>query len=103
MEQGHFNTGKQIINIPTGTKQAEHISIDPKLIVLSKSRIDSSMQNTFIGKITKMVEENDQVRVSVRAGEDFEAIVSHQSISELDLSIGVDIWLSFKSSSILVF
>lgn len=102
-DQSHFNTGKQTFNIPAGTKQANHIAIDPKLIVLSKSRFDSSMQNSFIGKISKLVEENGNVRVSVNAGEDFEVIVSHLALTDMGLSIGTDVWISFKSSSILVF
>ncbi|MCG8379121.1 MAG: ATP-binding cassette domain-containing protein [Proteobacteria bacterium] len=99
----HFNIGKKIITIPVVDEQVDHISIDPKQIVLSKTQLDSSMKNSFPGKITRLVEENGQVRVGVDAGENFEVIVSHQSLSDMNLSIGADVWISFKSSSILLF
>ena len=102
-ENNVFNTGKQQIIIPEGTKQAEHIAIDPKQIVLSKEKLDSSMQNSFSGKITGLVEENGQVKVSVDAGEAFQSIVTHKGLEKLGLSIGAEVWISFKSSSILVF
>jgi tungstate transport system ATP-binding protein len=98
-----FNTGKQVIIIPDGIEQVEHIAIDPKQIVLSKQKLDSSMQNSYPGKITGMVEEDGQVKVSVNTGENFQAIVTHKALEELGLSIGGDVWISFKSSSILVF
>ncbi|MCZ6804564.1 MAG: ABC transporter ATP-binding protein [Proteobacteria bacterium] len=99
----NFNTGKQLITIPDGIEQAEHIAIDPGQIVLSKQKLDSSMQNSFAGKITGMAEEDGQVTVSINAGEQIQAIISHKALEELALSIGSDVWISFKSSSILIF
>jgi len=98
-----FNTGKQIIIIPDGIKQGEHIAIDPKQIVLSNQKLDSSMQNSYPGKVIGMVEEDGQVKVSINTGENFQAIVTHKALEKLGLSIGGDVWISFKSSSILVF
>ena len=98
-----FNTGKLVVTVPKGTEVAEHIAIDPKQIVLSRKKLDSSMQNSYSGKITGMVEEAGAVKVTVESGEKFQAIVTHKSLQELDLSIGVEVWISFKSSSILVF
>ena len=101
--KNQFDTGKLPINITHATPSIEHIAIDPKLIVLSKERLDSSMQNSFPGKITRLTEENGQVRVIVDAGESFDVLVAHQSLSDMGLSIGTDVWISFKSSSILTF
>ncbi len=98
-----FNTGKQLIIIPEDIKNAEHIAIDPKQIVISRNKLDSSMQNSFQGKITGMAEDNGRVKVSIASGEEFQAIVTHKALEELSLSIGTEIWISFKSSSILVF
>lgn len=103
VSKNNFNTGKQIITIPDGIEQAEHIAIDPRQIVLSKQKLDSSMQNSFTGKITGMVEEDGQVKLSINTGEQIQAIISHKALEELALSIGSDVWISFKSSSILIF
>jgi len=98
-----FNTGKLLISIPDGTEQAEHIAIDPKQIVLSKDKLDSSMQNSFSGKITGMNEENGQIKLSINVGELIQSTITHKALKKLKLSIGSDVWISFKSSSILIF
>lgn len=98
-----FNTGKQLIIIPEGIDNAEHIAIDPKQIVISNSRLDSSMQNSFQGKITAMNEDNGGVKISIASDEEFQAIVTHKALEDLGLSMGTEVWISFKSSSILVF
>ena len=103
LKNNAFNTGKQLIIIPQDTHQAEHIAIDPKQIVISRNKLDSSMQNSFQGKITGMAEDNGQVKVSIASDEEFQAIVTHKALEELSLSIGAEVWISFKSSSILVF
>jgi tungstate transport system ATP-binding protein len=102
-EANIFNTGKISIAIPDGVNQAEHIAIDPKQIVISKQQINSSMQNSFSGKITGMKEEGGQIKLSMNAGENIQAIITHKALAELELSIGSDVWISFKSSSILIF
>jgi len=98
-----FNTGKQLIIIPEDTNHAEHIAIDPKQIVISLNKLDSSMQNSFQGKITGMAEDNGRVKVNIASDEVFQAIVTHKALEDMGLSIGADVWISFKSSSILVF
>ncbi len=98
-----FNTGKQLITIPDGIEQADHIAIDPRQIVLSKQKLDSSMQNSFSGKITGMAEEDGQVKISINTGEQIQAIITHKALEEMALSIGGEVWISFKSSSILIF
>tara|TARA_R110002096_G_scaffold105107_1_gene231380 strand:+ start:13454 stop:14449 length:996 start_codon:yes stop_codon:yes gene_type:complete len=98
-----FNTGKHLIVIPEDINHAEHIAIDPKQIVISRDKLDSSMQNSLQGKITGMTEDSGQVKVNIDANEEFQAVVTHKAIEELGLTIGAEVWISFKSSSILVF
>ena len=61
------------------------------------------MQNSFQGKVTGMAEVNGQVKVSIESDEEFQAIVTHKALEELSLTLGAEVWISFKSSSILVF
>lgn len=98
-----FNTGKLLINTPDGVEQAEQVAIDPKQIVISKQKLDSSMQNSFSGKVTGMNEENGLIKLSVNVGEQFQATITHKALEELNLSIGSEVWISFKSSSIVIF
>ena len=79
----------------------EQIAIDPKQVVLSTDKLDSSMQNSFSGCIRSMLEENGHIKVIIHAGEEFQVIITHQALQELGLFVGQNIWLSFKSSSII--
>lgn len=103
LEKLLFNTGMLSFNLPEGISQAEHIAIDPKQIVLSRQRLDSSMQNSFSGKVVSLTQTNGQIKISVDAGETFHAIVTHKALDTLALSLDTEVWVSFKSSSIVVF
>jgi tungstate transport system ATP-binding protein len=98
-----FNTGKILISIPDGTEQAEHVAIDPKQIVVSQEKLDSSMQNSFSGKITGMHEENGNIKLSINIEENIQVVITHKALEKLRLSIGSNVWISFKSSSVVVF
>jgi tungstate transport system ATP-binding protein len=98
-----FNTGTLSISTPDGIERAEHIAIDPKQIVISKEKLDSSMQNSFSGKIIGMNEEEGQIKLNINVGEQIQATITHKALKSMSLSIGCDVWISFKSSSLLIF
>ena len=103
LKNNTFNTNKLlIIMVPHNMDHVGHIAIDPKQIVISRNKLDSSMQNSFQGKIMRMIEDNGQVKLSVESKEEFQAIVTHKAIKDLNLSVGDSVWISFKSSSILL-
>ena len=98
-----FNTGKLAISIPEGVIKAEQIAIDPKQIVVSKEKLDSSMQNSFSGKIIGMNEENGKVKLNINVDEQVQVMITHKALEKLQLSIGSNVWISFKSSSVVIF
>jgi tungstate transport system ATP-binding protein len=97
-----FNTDKLSISIPDGVTQANQIAIDPKQIVVSKEKLDSSMQNSFLGKITGMNEDNGKLKLKINIDEEIQVIITYNAMENLQLSIGSDVWVSFKSSSIVL-
>ena len=98
-----FQVGSLLINLPDGIEQVEQIAIDPKQIVVSQKKLDSSMQNSFSGKIIGMNEEDGKIKLNVDIGENIHVIITHKALEDLKLSIGSDVWISFKSSSIVIF
>ena len=98
-----FNTASLVITIADGITEAEQIAIDPKQIVISNEELKSSMQNSFSGKITGMNEEEGNIKLNINIGEQIQAIITHKALQDLQLSIGSNVWVSFKSSSIVVF
>lgn len=98
-----FRFGNIVITMPEDTDGVRQIAIDPKQIVISKEQLDSSMQNSFSGKIIGMQEEDGKIKLNVDIGEEIQAIITHKALNKLSLSMGTDVWISFKSSSIVIF
>lgn len=98
-----FNTGKIGIVIPQNIEAGQHLAVDSKQLVLSKERLSSSMRNQFQGRVIAMTELEGQVRVSVDAGEIFQAIITHGALRDLAIHMGDEVWVSFKSSSLSLF
>jgi molybdopterin-binding protein len=61
------------------------------------------MRNNYRGRITLIAEEAATIRLNIDCGESFQAIISPESFSRLNLAIGNQIWLSFKSTAVTVF
>ena len=98
-----FNTGKQEIITLETIDNAEYVAIDPRQIVLSLEKLDSSMQNSFYGKITGMTESNNSVHLNVDIGEKIQTVITRKAFNELKLSLNMSVWVSFKSTSVMIF
>ena len=61
------------------------------------------MRNQYQGKVTAIADEQGKIRVSILAGELFQVLITPQSLKELDISLGVILWVNFKSNALLAF
>jgi tungstate transport system ATP-binding protein len=98
-----FDTGRIQIQLAGNHQHETHLAIEPAHIILSNSPLESSIRNSYRGRINALTEEQDQVRVSVDAGEKFEVLITQEALNQQDFNLGREIWLSFKSSSVQVF
>lgn len=98
-----FKTVNLDICVSEAVQQGDQIAIDPNQIVVSKEKLDSSMQNSFSGKITGMNEDQGNVKLVIDINELIQVTITHKALQQLQLSIGSVVWVSFKSSSIVVF
>lgn len=82
-----------------------HISIAPQEIILSHGEIVSSARNSFKGTIKRVRMEGQivWVNISVDEGVEFIALITEASSKKMELSVGSDIFLTFKSTSIAIF
>jgi len=99
----YFDTGRIQIMLKNHDQDYQHVSIDPHEIVLSREPLVSSMRNQYQGKVTAITDETDTIRVTLLAGESFQVLITFQSLKELDIAIGEQLWVNFKSNSILAF
>lgn len=100
---GIFDTGSLQIQIPTTIKSGMQIAIESTHLVISKDKLKSSMRNQFQGRVKSLQEVNGEIHVTVEAGESWHAIITHAALNELNINIGEQIYLSFKSSAVQVF
>ena len=100
-DRQQFDTGKLQVYVPENYRDARHIAMDGRQLVLSRKKLDSSMQNEFFGTISAIHDLQNQVQVSVQAGELLHAVISHAALRDLALLPGDEVWLYCKSSSVI--
>lgn len=96
-----FDTGKLKLYANPAQTDARHIAIDPREIIISRhADKDSSARNQLQGRLTQIAEEGSEVRLRIDCGEAFQVIISPQSLQQLKLQLGDNLWLSFKASAV---
>lgn len=103
MKYHYFYTRFLKILPTTVVDRATQISIDPRDIKLSRQSFDAGQHNQFQGQITAISQEHKLIKVSVNAGDIFQVLVTTQVIKLLNLQLGDQIWISFKSQSVVMF
>ena len=98
-----FDTGNIRVMLAGSCQNVQHISIAPDEIVLSRELLNSSMRNQFKGKVMAIADENGRIRIAISAGELFQVLITHQSLKALEITLGDQLWVSFKSTSIVAF
>ncbi len=99
-----FDTGRIQIHVAQEIEKMakEYISINPEDIIVSREHLLSSARNVFQGKITKIIEQNGTVHLEVKAKEAFRVQITKLSFHEMGLTLGTEVFLIFKASSVHV-
>ncbi len=98
-----FDTGKIKIILSTVNQRFQYVSIDPNKISLSVKSPTAEIKNQYHGRVTAMIDEQEQIRVSVLAGELFQVLLSIEQFKALDVSLSDQVWVAFQPSCISVF
>lgn len=103
VSQGSFDTGKINIVLPEDIVSGSYILVDPQELVLSLEPLQSSMRNSFQGRVVAIAEEHGREWVTVDAGERFHVQITRQSLEDLAVTLGSKIRVNFKSTAVRVF
>lgn len=99
-----FDTGRIKMEVVTqrsgGTAYA---AVDPRDVVVSLKPITSSARNSFQGTIFKIMDDGASVLLGISAGEDFTVKVTRDSLREMEITVGTNVYLTFKSTAVEVF
>ena len=78
------------------------VHVRPQDIILSKNWIETSARNQYRGLIVGIEEKNGIVMVSIDVGIVFRAQITRKSFDEMGLSLGREVNISFKASSVIL-
>ena len=91
------------IYVTTEKRGFIRVSIDPDSIIVSKERFQSSARNCFPGKVVALSVFNQLFSVVVDIGVRLTAHITKESFDKLGVTIGGDVFMTFKASSVVVF
>ena len=80
-----------------------YISIDPTDIILSYKPFQSSARNSFLGKTTKIIEQNHLVKLEIDIGIPLVAIITRESFFKMNFNLGSKVYLTFKASAVKLY
>ena len=98
-----FDTGKMKIEVVTDREGVVHAAVNPHDLIVSLQPISSSARNTYYGIISKIYDDGPSIRLSVDVGEAMKVKITKESFVEMKLSVGSNVYLTFKSTAVEIF
>ncbi len=88
------------IAVPTDARGPVSLMVRPEDILLSPTPFVSSARNCFRGRVVEATDSGRIIRVIVEVPPRFEVIVTRRSWEDLRLSVGQDVYVTFKASAV---
>jgi len=76
------------------------IFIRPEDIIVSKKPLESSARNTFNGRVTEISDLGSIIRLKIDTGKVFTVQITRSSFEKMQLNVGSEVFIAFKSSSV---
>ena len=91
------------VSVVTDLRGPAHAAVRPEDILISRAPLQSSARNSFRGRITEIVDRGMISYVRVNVPPEFICAVTRQSVAQMDLNAGMEVYISFKASAVHVF
>jgi tungstate transport system ATP-binding protein len=91
------------VEIAEQTQGETTIFVNPQDIILCQETPHSSARNAFRGKITEITDLGNLVKLKVDVGRVFSVQITKRSYNEMTLTLGSQVCIVFKASSVNVF
>jgi len=99
-----FDTGRMRMEVVSERRGSAYAVIDPRDILVSLSPLRSSARNSFYGIVSAISDNGSSgVRLGITAGEELTVKITKASLSEMKLTVGSKVCLTFKSTAVEVF
>jgi molybdopterin-binding protein len=80
-----------------------HASLRPEDIIVSHAPFPSSARNSFSGTITGVTDKGSTLLLTIKTPPDFVCLVTRNSFDAMELSVGKQIYITFKASAVNIF
>jgi tungstate transport system ATP-binding protein len=91
-----------VVTVQSGRTGPAHVAIDPSDMILSLSELDSSARNCLSGRVVRISVEDTIVKVYVDVGIEIVAVITEDSLRDLELRPGASVYATFKVTSVRV-
>jgi tungstate transport system ATP-binding protein len=91
------------LHVKHGEPGPVRISIDPERIEILHSEDHRSPANTFTGKLIQLTDENNRIRALLDVGTMLSVLISKGRLNDLNLQLGMTLWVCCPGESIEVF
>jgi molybdopterin-binding protein len=98
-----FECGDLRIQVQTLMRDSCQVSIPAEDILLSNEKLASSARNSIRGSVVDILPRGRLKEVVVDVGQRMVALVTQQSLAEMGLAKGVEVWVTFKTSAVHAF
>ncbi len=79
------------------------LMVRPEDILLAREPVRSSARNHFRGRVVDIVDQGSVLLVTLDVPPHFAALITRRSFEDLDISLGEEVFLTFKASAVHVF
>jgi len=98
-----FCLGGEKLAVVTPLRGQRHASIRPESILISREPLDSHVENSLSGTITRISDRGSIAYVWVNVPPEFTCLILHHSFEEMGLEEGEKIYIGFNTSAVNVF
>jgi len=95
--------GGPSLEIASDRRGRVRASIEPKDIVVSVEELRSSARNRLRGTVTALEDRGNVVHLTASVGVPLVVTVTHQSLHDLNITVGSSLYLTFKATAVKVF
>lgn len=86
-----------------GLEGEVHVTLRPEDIIISRAQISSSARNSLKGEVIGVIEKGPVIYVTADCGIPVTAAITRESLREMNITIGDEIFMTFKAHNVNIF
>lgn len=80
-----------------------YMSIRPEDITISLKKVETSAVNMLKGRVKEVVDMGTLISLLIDTGDVFMVLMTRKSFMDMEINVGMEVWMNFKASAVHVF